>query len=138
MQLPILHQPTPPTSLNPRQGRIDGLFEVLYVSPRLINGVCERAGWRLAAAIGFRGQVLPEERMVCVTSISKPRSDNHGQIEKARGGCGPAMESEERVEGDLGWHVLGLSEFRLRLVETGDICLVMFGVVKLPARPLPC
>lgn len=50
------------------------------------------------------------------------------------------MEPEERVKGDLGPHIpglLGSLVLLLCLVETVDICLVVFGVVKLPPPTSP-
>lgn len=112
-RLIILHQPSPPAPLHPRQRRIELPLHRLQTPVRLINRLGQRPRRRRAPALVLRRQVLPEQRVVEVAA---------------------AVEVDQRLQGDLGRDVgaglRGRHLFR-RVVEGVDVGVVVVLVVEL-------
>jgi len=114
-RLRILHQPRPPTSLDPRQRRVELLFETIQAAIALVDRRRKLSRRGLAAALAGRREVLPEERVVDVAT---------------------AVEVDERLEGDLlldgfdGGGGLGFLELGGEVVEGGDVGVVVVLVVE--------
>jgi hypothetical protein len=81
----ILHKPCPTAALNTGQSSIKLLLHLIETAIGLVNCFTERSGWWLSSTrLGWR-QILPEERVVEVTS---------------------AMKVDQWLEGDLGCNVI--------------------------------
>jgi hypothetical protein len=112
-RLIILHQPRPPTPLDPRQRRIELALHLLQPAKGLIDLLAQRSTRRLPASLPLGRQVLPEKRVVEVST---------------------AVEVEEGLQGDLGGNV-GFrgrgGEFLGGVVEGVHVGLVVFAMVEL-------
>lgn len=69
-RLLVLHEPAPSTPLDPRQRRIDDLLERVVGAPRGVDAGRERATRGCPAAGRPRREVLPEKRVVQVSSAT--------------------------------------------------------------------
>lgn len=110
--LGILHQPRPAAPLDARERGVELLLEGIEAAVRVVDGGREGAGRGLAAALGRGREVLPEERVVDVTT---------------------AVEVDERLEGDLGGDVvllLGFGDLLAEVVERGHVGVVVVLVVE--------
>ena len=68
------HKPAPSTSLNRQRRSIELLLEVVNAAPRLVDRILERSRSDLpaiAALIGRRREVLPEQRVVDVSCTNR-------------------------------------------------------------------
>jgi hypothetical protein len=64
----VLNQPRPAGTLDACKCGVELLLELIETAVGVVDGSCERSGWRLTTALGGRCQVLPEESVVDVTS----------------------------------------------------------------------
>jgi hypothetical protein len=106
----ILDQPSPSTSLNACQRRVELLLELVQASISLLNRLGQRTCRRFTTALVLGSKVLPEERVIEVAS---------------------AVEVDQRLQCDLcGNVVVGLSFFQLSdggvvRVDVGRVVLVV-------------
>lgn len=113
-RLLVLHQPSPPTPLDPQKRAVELLLERVEATPRLPDLRHERRG-RLGLGVGggAGGQVLPEEGVVDVAA---------------------AVEADGGLEGDAAGDVARLGGGRLgleRVVEVRHVGVVVLAVVEL-------
>lgn len=64
--LDVLHQPGPAGALNASEGGVELLLQRVEGPIVRVDGLCESTRRRLAATLGLRREVLPEERVIGV------------------------------------------------------------------------
>ena len=112
-RLRILHQPRPPTALNPRQRTIELLLERIQAAIRVVDGLAQRARRGLAAALARGRQVLPEQRVVDVAAAVEVEHGLQGDLRRDvgfGGGFGDLL-AEVVVRGHVGVVVVFVVEF---------------------------
>lgn len=67
--LRVLHKPGPSATLDSRQIGVEYLLEVVIGPPSFRDGPHEFAGGKRSAAATLRGQILPKEGVVDVSSV---------------------------------------------------------------------
>jgi hypothetical protein len=130
--LHVLHQPCPAGALDAGERGVELALQLVERAVGLGDLGGESTGWGLAAALGLRGEVLPEEGVVCVSACLWVL------------GCClvvwylrllslTTVEVDERLLGDLSLDVtlvLGFLELLDGCVVGGDIGVVVLGVVQ--------
>jgi len=66
--LGILNQPRPAAALNTSKRSIELLLELVQATVLLVDSFGERTGRRLTASLALGSKVLPEERVIEVTT----------------------------------------------------------------------
>lgn len=109
----VLDEPCPSRALDASEGGIELLLQGVNTAVGFINGLGESTGRRLAATGALRGEVLPEEGVVCVAA---------------------AVEVDGGLEGDLSGDV-GCLDCLLHLLDgivvVRDVGLVVHVVMEL-------
>lgn len=128
----VLHEPSPTATLNSSKVGVEGLLEVVKVTPVLVDGGCKLASWRVSSAVLLGCKVLPEESVVDMSSFRRGVSDHtDSRLETS---FLPSVELQQSLKVDLGLHVVVLScngVLLLGLIKHVDIGLVVLGMMKL-------
>lgn len=69
--LHVLHQPGPSGALDAGERSVELALQLLERAVGVVDLLREGAGWRLAAALGLGGEVLPEESVVDVSACGR-------------------------------------------------------------------
>lgn len=134
--LHVLHQPRPAGALDASQSGVELALELIERAVGVVDLLCESAGGRLTAALGFGCEVLPEEGVVYVSAWRNGVSlDSSVPSSSFFLLCRPTtVEVNERLLCDLSLDVavvLGLLQLLDGGVVGGDVGLVVLGVVQL-------
>ena len=130
--LHVLHQPCPTGPLDTRERSVELALQLVERAVRLGDLGGKGARWRLAAALGLRSEVLPEESVVCVSTCCMLVF--FWLVLESFVSLLTTVEVGERLLGDLSLDVtlvLGLLELLDGGVVGGDIGVVVLGVVQL-------
>ncbi len=109
----VLHQPSPSTALDTSKSSIESLFHVVEAAEGIVNSLAKCSGRRFTTACVLWSKVLPEQRVVQMTT---------------------AMEVDERLDGNPGSRVVtGFRSSHLfcSIVVGVDVGVVVLGVVQL-------